>query len=59
VKNDYGTEKEAWDLKGLEEPLKKKCQDITLAKEKVGEGRTDKGWRNHYIMFQCPHFERT
>jgi hypothetical protein len=24
VKNDYGTEKEAWVLNGLEEPLKKK-----------------------------------
>jgi hypothetical protein len=24
VKNDYGTEKEPWDLNGLEEPLKKK-----------------------------------
>jgi hypothetical protein len=24
VKNDYGTEKEAWALNGLEEPLKRK-----------------------------------
>jgi hypothetical protein len=24
VKNDYGTDKEAWALNGLEEPLKKK-----------------------------------
>jgi hypothetical protein len=23
VKNDYGTEQEAWDLNGLEDPLKK------------------------------------
>jgi hypothetical protein len=26
VKNDYGTEKEAWALNGLEEPLKNKLK---------------------------------
>jgi hypothetical protein len=26
VKNDYGTEYEAWDLNGLEDPLEKKKQ---------------------------------
>jgi hypothetical protein len=31
VKNHYGTEKEAWALNGLEEPLEKKvCNDGTL-----------------------------
>jgi hypothetical protein len=29
MKNDYGTEKEAWALNGLEEPLKKKQYDCT------------------------------
>jgi hypothetical protein len=27
VKNDYGTEQEAWALNGLEEPLKKKIEE--------------------------------
>jgi hypothetical protein len=34
VKNDYGTEKEAWAMKGLEKPLKKKMSRYNISEGK-------------------------
>jgi hypothetical protein len=43
VKNDYGTEEEAWALNGLEEPLKK----VTLSKQ-LSERELE---MNHVLTF--------